>query len=870
MNIRNSIRSLFAFIFLLFAPTVFASGPDTNLFSSPQSGGTAGVITGVVTDPSGAVVPNVAVTISNPVSRFEASTTSDALGVFRFRNVPFNRYHFAVSESAFAPFETDLEVNSSVPIDLPVQLQLKGSNTEVTVEGSSEDLMENNPTAHTDLDQALLSKLPVHSVSSPLSSAITLATPGVTADSNGLFHPLGEHADTSFSIDNQPITDQQSKVFSNQIPMDSIQSMEVISGVPPAEYGDKNSLVVRVVTRSGLGEKRPRGSITAQYGSFGTAGGALNFANGGDTRGNYISLGGLNSGRFLDSPEFLPLHDHGNSQSFFDRFDYNPNQKDSLHLNLTASRSWFQAPNTYDQQAVGQDQRQLIRTFNISPGWTHLFNQSLLLTATAFVRQDRVGYYPTADRYSDQPATLAQQRRLTNAGAKVDLSYVKGIHNVKVGVQFSHTFLSEDFRLGLTDPAYNAVCLDSAGAPVTAPTPVDPAHCVAAGYVPNADFQSALLPYDLTRAGQLFQFRGHADIKQEAIYAQDAMTIGNWSVNLGVRGDNYNGLTHGAALQPRAAMSYNVKKTHTVLRGSYGHLFETPYNENLVLSSSTGIGGLASGSFGDQPIEPGRRNQFTIGVQQGFGRFVVVDAEYFWKFTKNAYDFDTLFNTPLTFPIAWRKSKIDGASVRISMPLYHGVTAFTVMGTSRARFFGPEVGGILFNSPIDASVFRIDHDQRFSQTTSVQYQPFKRGPWAGFTWRYDSGLVAGDVPDLQSALALTADQQAAIGFYCGNIYATFTNRITSCSTDYGASRLVIPAEGTANPDSNPPRIAPRHLFDLSGGMDNIFHTERYTWDARFTVINLTNHVALYNFLSTFSGTHFVPPRSYTAELTMRF
>ena len=70
----------------------------------------------------------------------------------------------------------------------------------------------------------------------------------------------------SFSLDGQPITDQQSKVFSNQIPLDAVQSMEVISGAPPAEYGDKTSLVIDVTTRSGLGSTTPHGDITTSYG----------------------------------------------------------------------------------------------------------------------------------------------------------------------------------------------------------------------------------------------------------------------------------------------------------------------------------------------------------------------------------------------------------------------------------------------------------------------------------------------------------------------------------------------------------------------------------------------------------------------------
>jgi hypothetical protein len=81
---------------------------------------------------------------------------------------------------------------------------------------------------------------------------------------------------------------------------------------------------------------------------------------------------------------------------------------------------------------------------------------------------------------------------------------------------------------------------------------------------------------------------------------------------------------------------------------------------------------------------------------------------------------------------------------------------------------------------------------------------------------------------------------------------------------------VIPAPGTENDDKNPPRIAPRHLFDLGAGIDNLFRGDRVKWNARFTVVNLTNDIALYNFESTFSGTHFVSPRAYSAQLGFTF
>lgn len=281
-----------------------------------QSLGNSGSVMGSVVDPTGAVVPKANVEIRNPVSGFDRVTTTDSSGKFQFTNLPFNPYHLVVTAEGFAAYVHDVEPRSSVPTTLSITLQVVASTTSVTVAAEGGDLIENDPTFHTDVDRNLIDKMPLESQSSSVSSLVTLSTPGIAADSNGLFHGLGDHAENSFSVDGQPITDQQSKVFSNQIPLDAIQSMEVISGAPPAEYGDKTSVVINVTTQSGQGVTTPHGSVTASYGSFGTSNVDFNLAYGGQNWGNYISANAMNSGRFLDPPEFAVMHDKGMRKTF--------------------------------------------------------------------------------------------------------------------------------------------------------------------------------------------------------------------------------------------------------------------------------------------------------------------------------------------------------------------------------------------------------------------------------------------------------------------------------------------------------------------------------------------------------------------------
>jgi hypothetical protein len=839
---------------VIFCSLVYAAAE-----AAPQATVGAGTVEITVTDPQQAAIPGATVTITNKVSGFQKSASTEQTGLVRFVGVPPNPYHVTIDATGFQPVQKDLEVRSTVPVTLAVALTIATGTTSVEVHADNSDVVENVPTAHTDIDSSLISRLPSQSVGQGMTDLLTLSVPGMVGDSNGQVHPLGDHAETQFSFDNQPISDQQNKQASNQIPVNAIQSFEAISGAPPAEYGGKAALVVNTVTKSGLGAMRPTGELDTFYGSFGTGGENFNIAFGNAKLGEFLAANTSRSGRFLDSPEFSPLHDVGDNYQLFDRLDWQADQNDSVHLNLFNARSWFQIPNTYDQEAAGQDQRQQVRSYNIAPGWTHLVSPTTVVTVNAFFRRDEVQYFPSADAFSDLPATISQYRTLGNLGLKGDVAYVHGHHNMKFGFDVEHDFLSERFALGITDPNFNPPCLSLAAG--------------GACSVTNPSFQPGLLPYDLTRGGSPLNFRGHADIKQYGFFAQDNITLGNFSFALGIRGEIYRGLSSDAAPEPRLGASYIYKPTATVFRVSYSRFFETPYNENLVLSSSTGVGGLSAtslGAFGSAQLEPGRRNQYQAGIEQGLFKALTIDAGYFWKYTTRAYDFDTLFNTPITFPIEWRRSKVDGVSVRLNLANTHGFTAYTVLGHTRARFFGPEIGGLIFNSPVNTGAFRIDHDEALEQTTNLHYQFKKTGPWVSFTWRYDSGLVAGSVTDLADALALTADEQQAIGFHCGGVYASLNNPITSCNGSYGATRLNIPAPGTYNPDTNPPRIAPRNVFDVAVGTDNLFHTDRVRWKLQLQATNITNKDALYNFLSTFSGTHFIEPRAYRVEMGMVF
>jgi hypothetical protein len=914
--------------------TVFFAFSSMGLWS--QSAGNAGTVVGTVTDATGAIVPGATVSIENPVSGYSRVTTTDSSGHYQFTNLPLNPYHVVVSLTGFASSTQDVQVRSFVPMTVKTTLTIGATSTVVNVTGS--DLVESDSTFHTDVDRGLFDKLPLESQSSSLSSLVTLSSPGVAADSNGLFHGLGDHASNSFSIDGQPITDQQSKVFSNQIPSNSIQSIEVISGAPPAEFGGKTSLVIQVTTRSGMGVRKPTGSVTTSYGTFGSATGGVDLSYGGEKWGNFIEVDGLNTGRFLDPPEFTVFHDKGNEMNVFDRIDRQLTPVDSIHLNLNYSRSWFQTPDAFDNLNVQNvisgggganpifgnvgdtDQRSKIGTFDIAPTYTRTIGANSVFNFGPYIRKDQYDYYPSGNPLADlgppnlQNQTISQTRSLTNAGVHTDISYVRGINNIKVGANYSQTFLRESDTLGVVSNTFNSPCTDGAANPVNGFT--DPSQCAAAGLFPNdgtlatalgvgtTPFNPVLLPFDLTRGGGQFNFIGRTDVKELALYAQDQIKAGNWLFNLGIRGDFYNGLTVARQAEPRVGIAYSVKQTNTVLRLSYARTLESPFNENLVLSSEGCQNAVLSPLLLCTPgvsgtLQPGFKNEFHAGLQQAFGKNFVISGDYIWKYTHNAFDFSVLGNTPITFPIDWHNSKIPGFALRADVPNIHNFSAFVVMSSVAARFFPPQVAGAGATVGGSGFPFRIDHDERFNENTHAQYQiPGKHSPWVGFNWRFDSGLTAGSVPcynvtDPNSLCnpanggpsitingqpginlsGLTPDQQFQAGLTCNGVKATPFVGIpgNQCLASQLTSKLVsIPAPGTENDDKNPPRIAERSLFDASIGQDNLFNGDKNKWSLRLTGVNITNKYALYNFLSTFSGTHYVTPRALTAELGFHF
>jgi len=146
----------------------------------PQSLGNAGTIEGMVVDPSGAAVTKVSLTIHNAVTGYKQAAMTASDGTFRFINIPPNPYHLEVTASGFAVFTQDVSIRGAVPVQVTAKLALAGAQASVTVEAAGADLLEVDPSAHTDTDRTLITKLPTFDPAAGLSQAITF-TPGASS-----------------------------------------------------------------------------------------------------------------------------------------------------------------------------------------------------------------------------------------------------------------------------------------------------------------------------------------------------------------------------------------------------------------------------------------------------------------------------------------------------------------------------------------------------------------------------------------------------------------------------------------------------------------------------------------------------------------
>jgi outer membrane receptor for Fe3+-dicitrate len=776
----------------------------------------SGSISGRILDEQGRPVAGATVVLRGKVSGYRQAVSSDSQGRFILYNLPFSDYQFQAGAPGFDLAQRELAVRSSLPQQ--VDFTLKSASATVVVEAKA-SLLTDHPSSSQEIDRSTIEQAPA-AVQSRALESILLTTPGFIQDENGRFHFRGSHGQVMYMVDGVPVTDQVQATFSNSMDPAQVESMEVITGGVSAEYGGKPGAVVNMTSKSGLGTPGGfAGELSLGAARFRTLEAGTTVRGGNDEFGYFATVAGSQSDRFLDPVNFDNLHNHGATGRVFTRFDRVLSESDSLRLSFSGGQTNRDVVNLASQEAAGMNQRVADLDQNASVAWTHLLSASRSLNATVFYRHSDSRLTPTEDLQPgftagspDTPEWVRHDQRLDNQGMVLSYTQVDGGNNLKTGLQYVRYPIHETFAFAITNPAFEGI---------TGPS-------------------TPLYAYTPAGGGNIFQFDDHIAPALASIFLQDDLKAGNLSLGLGLRYDSYTLRDYTQAQwQPRLGAAYLVPATGTQFRAVYDRLMITPENEGLAVSTSQQVwNAISGGSTPVAQLRPERQNSFLVGVDQQLGKVAKVMVEYWWKTSVNTADNSQFLNTGLLYPIAAARGVFHGLDLRLDVIPVHGWSGYISAGTVRTVFYNPTVGGLDAANPANQNnlPYLIDHDQKLTLQTGVRYQ--HQELFGQVICRFDSGLVAGD------PAGVAGNPDYAFGI-------PYVHQVNDSLT------------GTYW------RVNSRTVWDLNGGDAFKFASGRSLL-AELDLLNVFNEKAIYNFLSTFGGTHVIPPRTLAGRIKYRF
>jgi outer membrane receptor protein involved in Fe transport len=664
----------------------------------------SGIVSGVVSDPSGAVIPNASVRLVNSTARYDRTITTDGEGRYRFLTVPFGAFSLHIEAVGFAAANFDGEVKGTAAVLHNVQFKSATLAQQITVE----DTAVNAAATHFDFDNEELERGPLSSPNDEL-PAVVESVPGVVPEENGRLHVRSSEAQPQYVLDGISIAENLSSDFGTALDSENLRTTQIITGNVPAEFGGRVPAVVNLTTKSGL-EMPWNGSLSFSGGSFDS--GAVDLEAGGHVRNIGIFLTGdvSRTNRFYDPPEITNFHNQGGVAHILSRFDWAQSEKNTFRMTLSTNGSSFQVPNDSEQQEEGQHIRQDFRDDYQALAWSHIFNETTTSEVTFFRRSSSAKLSDPG--ITGTPFYLAQNRRQRSEGLQANLIKEWRGHQFKAGIEARRLPVNEFFTLAVTDP--EDVDEDS---PVQEFTPDEP------------------FIFNQRRAGS-----------QGSLFVQDHARLGeHWTVDAGLRYDHADMVVHDNAMSPRIGIAYRVIRTNTVLHASYNRLFQVPDLENLLLSSSPEAAELQSEDVsGLRTIKAERQNHYQFGIQQQIARHVQLGVLHYVKNVHNWLDDEELFETPVIFPVQLARGDVRGTEVRLDLMSLEGWTGYVSYANSKATVTAPLIGGLFLETDegefADAGhQFPADSVERNEGQAGLTYA-HKSGAWGSFKARYDSGI----------------------------------------------------------------------------------------------------------------------------------
>jgi hypothetical protein len=760
-----------------------------------------------VTDPSGLGVKTIVLIVSE-ANQYRNSLTTTEQGTLDLQRLPFGVYQLEITQAGFLPMSETMEIRTSIATEHTIRLKLPSLNQSVTVSAADTLLDPDQPGAvsqiGSDTIEHRLSSLPGRSLQDLVNSQ-----PGWLYEGNAVLHPRGSEYQTQFVVDGVPLTDNRSPSFGNEMEADDVQSMSIYTAGIPAEYGRKMGGVVEVNT---IQDSDPglHGQVVLSGGSFDTAGAfaSAQYVWGKNTLSG--SASGAMTGHYLNPVVPQNFSNTGTTGDFSLRYARKLTPKDRLSLSVRHELARYDIPNELVQQEphltpldptlpLGS-QRQNADNFETMGivTYEHIFSPNVVADLYGMVRDTSNDFY--SNTYAT-PILVTQHNWFREGYFRGVVTAVHGRHEFKFGVESDNTYLNENFGFIITDP-----------------TQFDPG-------TPSP-----------------FSFAANRPDLEQSAFLQDLVHLGNWTISAGLRWDHYQLILNRQAVDPRISIARYFPSAGLVVHASYDRVFQTPSNENILLSSSTAATMLNPVSL-QLPVEPSEGNYYEAGVTKDFFGKVKLDANYFRRLVNNYADDDQIDNTTISYPIAFRKAIIYGAEAKLAVPDWHGMSGFLSYSYIVGQAWFPVTGGLFLGD--DAVIPTTGHlpdsqDQRNTLRGRVRYQVAPRF-WIAGGIQYDTGLPF----DFQCPDGETLPQCIA------GVAATYGQQVVD--------RINF-ARG---------RIYPAFQVNVSAGAD-VYKSERFNVRLEADGQNLTNVLNVIDFGGLFSGNAIGPSRSFALRLTTTF
>jgi outer membrane receptor protein involved in Fe transport len=751
----------------------------------------AGELRIVVTDPSGAVLQS-AVTVESAASQVHRSIDTDAGGVALVKRLPFGAYRVTVTRDGFNPFSAVVDVRSAVPIDYRVTLAI--ASLAATVEVVDAPLIDvRQTTTIRTVGAAMIERRAAPLPGRALPELIN-TQPGWLLEANGIVHPRGSENQTQYVVDGLPLTDNRSPSFAPALDADGIHSLGILTGGYPAEYGRKLGGVIEVATvedaRRGL-----HGDATVGGGSFGTVGGEATAGYAGHRASITGSAGASETDRYLDPPVEENYTNHGSTTQLNAHVE-----SGGFGAMISHAASRFMVPNDQAQQDAGQRQRRSSDETAVRLSYQRVLSPSALFSVNGMLRNLGAGL---TSNMESTPIAAEQDRGIRDGYVKASLAWHAGVHDWKAGADTSVGEVREQFAYRITDPS----------------------------------------AFDADVA-QSFSFADRATDREHALFIQDQIAAGAWTIKAGLRWDAYRLLVDESAFSPRLAVAWSPHP-NLVLRASYDRAFQTPAVENLLLASSQDVDAL-SNSVLRLPVRPSRGNFGEVALAASLARRLRLDVNWFDRRMRDFADDDLLLNTGVSFPIAFTRGVVHGAELKLDVPsggasLADGgggraVAASLSYTWMRGEAELPVTGGLFLGD--DANLgepgerIAISQDQRQTVRGRFAVEPTARA-WVAVAAAFDSGLPFEDAGDPAS--------------FAGVVSPRILDQV---NLETG-------------------RVRPAFTLDASGGW-TLLKRQKGSVELQADLRNFTNALRVINFAGVFSGTALAAPRSFAARVRVAF